>query len=197
MCDYWLSPCTCSRYTDPKIAQLIEARIHQWFDDRCVEPRFQQIVLPSLWPRMKNARGGGDDDPALDDSVTNTTALPKTRAAAGPETSPSTTAARDPAVPSAAGNNPRAADPPGVITPPATAPAPSQAAPLPGSSNSATTAEQRTRDWAAQLHAPSAPKSKPAPPPPMSELELAGQEMREADERARRKLQHQVRQRTG
>ncbi|KAI7035539.1 hypothetical protein KC352_g47028, partial [Hortaea werneckii] len=48
-----------SRLQDvPKIAQLVEARIHQWFDDRCVEPRFQQIVLPSLWPRKKNTRGG-------------------------------------------------------------------------------------------------------------------------------------------
>jgi maintenance of mitochondrial morphology protein 1 len=42
----------------PKIAQLIEARLHTWFDERCVEPRFQQIALPSLWPRKKNTRGG-------------------------------------------------------------------------------------------------------------------------------------------
>ncbi|KAF2457138.1 hypothetical protein BDY21DRAFT_35369 [Lineolata rhizophorae] len=48
-----------SRLQDvPKIAQLVEARIHAWFDERCVEPRFQQVVLPSLWPRKKNARGG-------------------------------------------------------------------------------------------------------------------------------------------
>ena len=52
-----------SRLQDvPKIAQLIEQRIHAWFDERCVEPRFQQIVLPSLWPRKKNVRGGADDD---------------------------------------------------------------------------------------------------------------------------------------
>lgn len=55
-----------SRLQDvPKIAQLIESRLHTWFDERCVEPRFQQIVLPSLWPRKKNTRGGneeGDDD---------------------------------------------------------------------------------------------------------------------------------------
>ena len=38
-----------SRLQDvPKIAQLVEARLHTWFDERCVEPRFQQIVLPSL-----------------------------------------------------------------------------------------------------------------------------------------------------
>ena len=50
-----------SRLQDvPKIAQLIEARLHKWFDDRCVEPRFQEIALPSLWPRKKNTRGGDD-----------------------------------------------------------------------------------------------------------------------------------------
>lgn len=48
-----------SRLQDvPKIGQLIEARLHAWFDDRCVEPRFQQVVLPSMWPRRKNTRGG-------------------------------------------------------------------------------------------------------------------------------------------
>jgi maintenance of morphology protein 1 len=48
-----------SRLQDvPKIAQLVEARLHTWFDERCVEPRFQQIALPSLWPRKKNTRGG-------------------------------------------------------------------------------------------------------------------------------------------
>lgn len=45
----------------PKIAQLVEQRLHAWFDERCVEPRFQQIVLPSLWPRKKNVRGGETD----------------------------------------------------------------------------------------------------------------------------------------
>ena len=50
-----------SRLQDvPKIAQLVEARLHKWFDDRCVEPRFQEIELPSLWPRKKNTRGGDD-----------------------------------------------------------------------------------------------------------------------------------------
>lgn len=48
-----------SRLQDvPKIAQLVEARIHAWFDERCVEPRVQQIAIPSLWPRKKNTRGG-------------------------------------------------------------------------------------------------------------------------------------------
>lgn len=48
-----------SRLQDvPKIAQLVEHRLHKWFDDRVVEPRFQEIALPSLWPRKKNTRGG-------------------------------------------------------------------------------------------------------------------------------------------
>lgn len=50
-----------SRLQDvPKIAQLVEARLHTWFDERAVEPRFQQIELPSMWPRKKNTRGGED-----------------------------------------------------------------------------------------------------------------------------------------
>jgi len=44
----------------PKIAQFVEARLHRWFDERCVEPRFQEIALPSLWPRKKNTRGPDD-----------------------------------------------------------------------------------------------------------------------------------------
>jgi maintenance of morphology protein 1 len=53
-----------SRLQDvPKIAQLVEARLHTWFDERAVEPRFQQIELPSLWPRKKNTRGGEDAPP--------------------------------------------------------------------------------------------------------------------------------------
>jgi maintenance of morphology protein 1 len=49
-----------SRLQDvPKIAEIVEARLRTWFDERCVEPRFQQVVLPSLWPRKKNTRGGG------------------------------------------------------------------------------------------------------------------------------------------
>jgi maintenance of morphology protein 1 len=52
-----------SRLQDvPKIAQLIESRVHAWFDERAVEPRFQQIVLPSLWPRKHNTRGGATEE---------------------------------------------------------------------------------------------------------------------------------------
>ncbi|KAL8699128.1 MAG: hypothetical protein Q9201_006177 [Fulgogasparrea decipioides] len=47
-----------SRLQDiPKIAQMVENRLHAWIDERCVEPRVQQVVLPSLWPRKKNTRG--------------------------------------------------------------------------------------------------------------------------------------------
>ena len=38
--------------------------MHAWFDERAVEPRFQQIVLPSLWPRKHNTRGGATEDAA-------------------------------------------------------------------------------------------------------------------------------------
>ncbi|KAK6354154.1 ERMES complex subunit mmm1 [Orbilia blumenaviensis] len=61
-----------SRLQDvPKIAQLIESRIHAWIDERVVEPKFQQIVLPSLWPRKRTTREhapdvGGDGDSAVE-----------------------------------------------------------------------------------------------------------------------------------
>ena len=137
-----------SRLQDvPKIAQLVEARIHQWFDDRCVEPRFQQIVLPSLWPRKRNTRGGtaADDDSetAVDD-----------KDGAGLEHAVSDTPAD---VPLSRKEGGMAAG---------------------GKGLEETTAEQRTRDWAAK-HG----KRKED----MSELEIAGAEMRDADERAKRK----------
>lgn len=48
-----------SRLQDvPKIAQIVESRLHDWFDERCVAPRFQQVVLPNIWPRASNTRGG-------------------------------------------------------------------------------------------------------------------------------------------
>lgn len=113
----------------PKIAQLVEARVHQWFDERCVEPRFQQIVLPSLWPRKSNARGGGDEGPEEAVELESPVATPVKEMRRELPTAP-------------------------------TAPA--------------TTAEQRTRDWAAR-HGKRREE--------MSELELAGAEMREADEK--------------
>ncbi|GAO48675.1 hypothetical protein SAICODRAFT_20254 [Saitoella complicata NRRL Y-17804] len=40
-----------SRLQDiPKIAQIIEKRLRDWFMDRCVQPHFQQVAIPSLWP---------------------------------------------------------------------------------------------------------------------------------------------------
>ena len=52
-----------SRLQDiPKIAQMVENRLHAWIDERCVEPRVQQVVLPSLWPRKRNTRGPPNED---------------------------------------------------------------------------------------------------------------------------------------
>jgi maintenance of morphology protein 1 len=137
-----------SRLQDvPKIAQLVEDRIHRWFDDRCVEPRFQQIVLPSLWPRKQNVRGG-DEDPVTP---------------SGNTTNPSD--ALETAVDGTA-------DVPSFEMPKSKKEA---ANPI---SKPETTAEQRTRDWAAQHGKPR---------DAMSELEIAGAEMREADDRDRRR----------
>lgn len=62
-----------SRLQDvPKIAQLVEARLHAWFDERCVEPRVQQIVLPSFWPRKKNTRGGEEEEAVGDEAEGDT-----------------------------------------------------------------------------------------------------------------------------
>lgn len=40
----------------PKISELIESKLRSWFTDRCIEPKFQVIKLPSMWPRSKNTR---------------------------------------------------------------------------------------------------------------------------------------------
>nr|5YK6_A Chain A, Maintenance of mitochondrial morphology protein 1 [Zygosaccharomyces rouxii CBS 732]5YK7_A Chain A, Maintenance of mitochondrial morphology protein 1 [Zygosaccharomyces rouxii CBS 732]5YK7_C Chain C, Maintenance of mitochondrial morphology protein 1 [Zygosaccharomyces rouxii CBS 732] len=45
----------------PKIGSLVEYQIKKWFVERCVEPRFQFIKLPSVWPRSKNTREGKAD----------------------------------------------------------------------------------------------------------------------------------------
>lgn len=47
----------------PKISELIEARLRSWFADRCIEPRYQVIRIPSLWPRSKNTRQAQTDAP--------------------------------------------------------------------------------------------------------------------------------------
>lgn len=59
-----------SRLQDvPKVAQLVEARIHSWFEERVVEPRVQVVGLPDFWPRM--GRTGVRED---GDTATTTTA---------------------------------------------------------------------------------------------------------------------------
>lgn len=40
----------------PKISSLIESKLRYWFVERCVEPRFQVVKIPSLWPRKENTR---------------------------------------------------------------------------------------------------------------------------------------------
>lgn len=54
-----------SRLQDvPKVAQIVEARVHAWFEERVVEPRVQVIGLPDLWPRMgrTGVRTGDESD---------------------------------------------------------------------------------------------------------------------------------------
>ncbi|KAK0265103.1 Maintenance of mitochondrial morphology protein 1 [Friedmanniomyces endolithicus] len=151
-----------SRLQDvPKIAQLVESRIHQWFDDRCVEPRFQQIVLPSLWPRKRNTRGGdpGDDDAVHDDGTAPSLTE---RAPSEPHTHRAGTAAL----------------PTGSLPKSRKETTASQQHQTSAGAEATTTAEQRTRDWAAR-HGKARSE--------MSELEIAGAEMRELDERAKRK----------
>lgn len=137
----------------PKIAQLVEDKIHAWFDTRCVEPRFQQIVLPSLWPRKKNTRGGENRE--NDGSVDNTSS------------------ANEQAV---------------VDTPATEAPRSRKEG-----SVGETMAEQRTRDWAAKQGTTRQPNGAATPTPGkrqegLSDLDLAGAEMREADEKERRRV---------
>ena len=60
-----------SRLQDiPKISQLVESRLHQWIDERCVEPRVQHVALPSFWPRKKNMREPGSGGEATDGEST-------------------------------------------------------------------------------------------------------------------------------
>lgn len=40
----------------PKISALVESKLRSWFVERCIEPRYQVVKLPSLWPRSKNTR---------------------------------------------------------------------------------------------------------------------------------------------
>lgn len=65
-----------SRLQDvPKIAQLVETRVHAWFEERVVEPRVQVVELPGLWPRMgkTRVREGEDDKAGSEDGIENAT----------------------------------------------------------------------------------------------------------------------------
>lgn len=65
-----------SRLQDvPKIAQLVEARVQAWFEERVVEPRVQVVGLPGLWPRMGKTRvregedGKAGSEDGLDEAI--------------------------------------------------------------------------------------------------------------------------------
>ena len=67
-----------SRLQDiPKISQLVESRLHQWIDERCVEPRVQHVALPSFWPRKKNMRESSGGDGPHEDSIGRDASTPK------------------------------------------------------------------------------------------------------------------------
>lgn len=40
----------------PKLSDLIDNKLRSWFTDRCIEPRFQIVKLPSMWPKKENTR---------------------------------------------------------------------------------------------------------------------------------------------
>lgn len=54
-----------SRLQDvPKVAQLVEARMQAWFEERVVEPRVQVVGLPNIWPRMGRTGVRGSQEEA-------------------------------------------------------------------------------------------------------------------------------------
>jgi len=57
-----------SRLQDiPKIAQLVESRVRLWFVERCVQPRYQRVVLPNFWPsRAKEGSQAQEDIDEVD-----------------------------------------------------------------------------------------------------------------------------------
>lgn len=63
-----------SRLQDvPKVAQLVEARVHAWFEERVVEPRVQVIGLPDLWPRMgRTGVRTGDESETASEAASHT-----------------------------------------------------------------------------------------------------------------------------
>lgn len=67
-----------SRLQDvPKVAQLVEARVQAWFEERVVEPRVQVVGLPGIWPRMGRT---GVRNPEEPDVGSNDVARPSTSA---------------------------------------------------------------------------------------------------------------------
>lgn len=63
-----------SRLQDvPKVAQLVEARVHAWFEERVVEPRVQVVGLPDLWPRMgRTGVRTGDESETASNAASHT-----------------------------------------------------------------------------------------------------------------------------
>ncbi|CAH2355231.1 maintenance of mitochondrial morphology protein 1 [[Candida] railenensis] len=56
----------------PKISSLIDSKLRSWFIERCIEPRYQVVKLPSLWPRSKNTREPvNSNNSAVSNSTTN------------------------------------------------------------------------------------------------------------------------------
>ncbi|OAA57867.1 mitochondrion biogenesis protein [Niveomyces insectorum RCEF 264] len=62
-----------SRLQDvPKIAQLIETRLHRWFDERAVEPRFQETRGAGAAPPSEDAAAAAPPPPAVPAATTTT-----------------------------------------------------------------------------------------------------------------------------
>jgi maintenance of mitochondrial morphology protein 1 len=52
-----------SRLQDiPKISQLVESKVRLWFEERCVQPRYQRVVLPNFWPSRAKEGSQAQDD---------------------------------------------------------------------------------------------------------------------------------------
>lgn len=65
-----------SRLQDvPKISQLVESRLRQWLCDRVVEPRYQKVDVPSLWPSKARTNAGDgrpvSTGPDMTDDIVN------------------------------------------------------------------------------------------------------------------------------
>lgn len=59
-----------SRLQDiPKIAQLVESRLRTWLCERCVEPKFQVIEIPSMFPSKARANDRGQSEHDKEEQV--------------------------------------------------------------------------------------------------------------------------------